>query len=942
MYRYCGWGMLGLIVVVGASLFLPSGHPAAAVDGQQDASGVFLSANAEHDDWLPALLERSDFANAELVMLDDVAVPGVPFAFVVPLGADAYTLDLHPESIRADDYQLLVQQADGSIVPVEPDIERTFRGTVREVDGAMVAASVLPEGLFVRILLDENRQYWMEPVSSFLPDAPRGLHVVYEGGDVRCREAYCGMADEVEVHTDDLPIETDGPLAAIKVAEVAADADVEYYNRWGQNVQNVQARITTVINSMNVEYERDVEIRHIMSAIVVRTAEPDPYSSSNSGTLLAQFQAEWVANQGHIHRDVAKLFTNRAIQGSIIGQAWTIGSICSNSTSYCYSWNDFNNVFSCATDLAAHELGHLWNASHCNCPSNTMNPGITCTNVFHPSFTIPVIRSYRDTRQCLSDLEEGTTTLPLIDDFPSFIFNTQLWTGIDGAELNTRGNNEPSPPYSVNLDGVITGDELRSAIINTAGIQGLKLTYWYERTGGGGPPEVGEDLLVEYRNSAGDWVEVNRHPGEGPAMNAYEQVDLLLPAGARHTTFRFRFRTLCNTDTDDWFVDDVHLRDLTDRDPPDPSPMSFEVAPTPVDTQSITMTATEAVDESPPLQYEFDFTTGDSQGHDRGWNTNRTYADTALLPNLDYSYRTRARDALNNPTQYSAEATTATMIETPTTAPLLNATTNSVTIISIDSFSWLAFGQSGLFFDSTTSGGDTGINEWIQTTLDTAVNLQPDTRYTFRLKARNRRALETGWSPEATTATKANVPGAPVLSGTQCDEMGIEIDANGNPAVTVYAVQVTATDPNDATWNGKYVDASGNPSNTAVYQTADAWSATTVSGLAAETDYTFRVRAKNQDGVETDQGPAAARATPACGDCIRNPDWVCDGDVDGNGVVNPVDVGLVQAAFCGAGECGDDDLCQYDLDCNDAINPVDSGIVQSLFGACDPPRGVCD
>jgi hypothetical protein len=73
-------------------------------------------------------------------------------------------------------------------------------------------------------------------------------------------------------------------------------------------------------------------------------------------------------------------------------------------------------------------------------------------------------------------------------------------------------------------------------------------------------------------------------------------------------------------------------------------------------------------------------------------------------------------------------------------------------------------------------------------------------------------------------------------------------------------------------------------------------------------------------------------------ECIRNPAWVCDGDVDGNGAVNPVDVGLIQAAF---GSTHPRDLCQYDMDCNDAINPVDSGIVQSLFGACNPPRGVC-
>jgi hypothetical protein len=72
--------------------------------------------------------------------------------------------------------------------------------------------------------------------------------------------------------------------------------------------------------------------------------------------------------------------------------------------------------------------------------------------------------------------------------------------------------------------------------------------------------------------------------------------------------------------------------------------------------------------------------------------------------------------------------------------------------------------------------------------------------------------------------------------------------------------------------------------------------------------------------------------------CQRNPDWQCDGDVDGNGAVNPVDVGLVQAAF------GTDDpeaLCNFDIDCNGAVNPVDAGLVQSLFGTCDPPRPSC-
>jgi hypothetical protein len=72
--------------------------------------------------------------------------------------------------------------------------------------------------------------------------------------------------------------------------------------------------------------------------------------------------------------------------------------------------------------------------------------------------------------------------------------------------------------------------------------------------------------------------------------------------------------------------------------------------------------------------------------------------------------------------------------------------------------------------------------------------------------------------------------------------------------------------------------------------------------------------------------------------CIRDPAWQCDGDVDGDGQVNPVDSGLIQAAF---GSTDGGDLCQYDMDCDGQINPVDSGIVQSLFGTCEPVRDVC-
>ncbi len=85
-----------------------------------------------------------------------------------------------------------------------------------------------------------------------------------------------------------------------------------------------------------------------------------------------------------------------------------------------------------------------------------------------------------------------------------------------------------------------------------------------------------------------------------------------------------------------------------------------------------------------------------------------------------------------------------------------------------------------------------------------------------------------------------------------------------------------------------------------------------------------------------DMGAFEVQSEGGC--CLRSPRWQCDGDVDGDGQVNPVDSGLVQASF---GSTDETDLCRYDVDCDGQINPVDSGIVQSLFGTCEAPRNVC-
>lgn len=83
-----------------------------------------------------------------------------------------------------------------------------------------------------------------------------------------------------------------------------------------------------------------------------------------------------------------------------------------------------------------------------------------------------------------------------------------------------------------------------------------------------------------------------------------------------------------------------------------------------------------------------------------------------------------------------------------------------------------------------------------------------------------------------------------------------------------------------------------------------------------------------------DMGAYEFRTIGGC--CGYRREWACAGDIDGNGQVNPVDVGLIQSKF---GSTDSEDLCHFDVDCDGRINPVDSGIVQSLFGEpCRAPR----
>ena len=334
----------------------------------------------------------------------------------VPIDGGLYTLELHPHSVRSEHFILTVQQADGSYRDVAPPAISTYRGRLLELEGSEVAASIGDDGLHARIMLADRSEYWVEPLRGKIAAAQRDTHAVYPGDRVIPSGRSCAaVVPAMNVIQDAQPgTVSSGTVAAgtgYYIAELAIDTDVEYFNRFG-TVNATTARIEQVINTVNLQYERDVLIRHSISHMIIRGSEPDPYTYTDADQLLTQLRTQWSINHGNIQRDTVQLFTGKSLIGSTIGIAY-LGTLCSTATGYSLVESECCGSFACTTDLSAHELGHNWNASHCTrasetcsatpgiCSSFTMNASLTCSNKFHSGCTEPDIIAFRDTRSCL-------------------------------------------------------------------------------------------------------------------------------------------------------------------------------------------------------------------------------------------------------------------------------------------------------------------------------------------------------------------------------------------------------------------------------------------------------------------------------------------------------------------------------------------------------------
>lgn len=333
-----------------------------------------------------------------LVVLDLPSDVSKPFSISLPLDDEVHTIRLHKRSVRARGFELFTSDSPTDLRPLASPPVRTVRGDLETAKGSEVAGALLETGLHLYVALPDGREFWIEPTPGSNTHRVTPHESLQDLG-FACRIHTAGQSHGAAPFGPPFEAACGGDFC---VAQLACDADFEFYESAGNSVASSASRIEMVVNVVNLIYERDVNISHVISAIVVRTAPV--YPQFGCFNLVDEVLMQWLTHHGTIDRDLVHMFSGKE---NCLGEGSAYSGfnpgepvVCDENFHYGVSGQDTTTSIAQAALLAAHEVGHNWGARHCACldPPFIMHTHVTPQRAlrFHRTETIPVLLQGRN------------------------------------------------------------------------------------------------------------------------------------------------------------------------------------------------------------------------------------------------------------------------------------------------------------------------------------------------------------------------------------------------------------------------------------------------------------------------------------------------------------------------------------------------------------------
>ena len=543
-----------------------------------------------------------DFELIDLDMPEETLPDG--FSLTIALNGQNHQIEVTRYSMRGPDFNVLVD--DGlQLNEIRPSEARTYKGSVTGRDDSKVRASLLDTGLHAMIDLGGGEGTWfVQPLASFeeaaqmagnIQGASERTHVIltdrYEVPDgYGCGNDF--FDDRIDALASNGNSDT-GELAGSNtyLVEIGTDSDYEFFVKNSSNIESTVNDIELIWNFSESVYEDDVSIVFELTTIIVRASSSDPYSSStNSSDILNEFRSRWnsTANDEYrIKRDVGQIFTGKNVDSGVLGLA-TVGVVCNQSFAYAMVESRWTSNLTFRTAVSVHELGHNFNAGHCDqisgcstqpcrimCSSAGGCDSITGSSFKFETCAVNSIVNYRNSVTC-DTIFGDSLDLPFSDSFESI--SSLVWPHNKGGFSSTNATAEVDGTRALNLDSVDNGlysdDEIRSQNFNASGFSPMYVSFYTQHKG----VEAGKSLRVEYVNSSSNWILLDEIVSNGNSQTEFVFHEYEMPADAQTVRFRLRFITNGSTTNDDWYIDMLTIDDTPENGTPCPSDINNDGA----------------------------------------------------------------------------------------------------------------------------------------------------------------------------------------------------------------------------------------------------------------------------------------------------------------------------------------------------------------------------
>lgn len=300
-------------------------------------------------------------------------------------GQANWNLDL--VEVESSYYDFSVENSNGEVTGMSPKEGRFFRGVIRGLEKeSVVAFSVFPEEIIGIVSIDGEGNYNIARLKN------ESTHILYNENDLVAQHEF-----SCETKVDEAVRYKSEVLKGINLRRAASVAnkcvklyfETEYdmFQNKG-NLVNVRNYVAGLFNSVATIYQNE-NIKTEISTIKVWTSN-DPYTATNTASLLNQFKVQISSFNGHL----GQLLTFRSVGG---GRAAGFSGLCNSnvdnklSVSGIHSSHSIFPTYSWTIYVVTHEFGHLFGSRHTHaCVWNGNSTAIDgCANFTEGSCSVP-------------------------------------------------------------------------------------------------------------------------------------------------------------------------------------------------------------------------------------------------------------------------------------------------------------------------------------------------------------------------------------------------------------------------------------------------------------------------------------------------------------------------------------------------------------------------